>query len=84
MSITREQAKVYEILLNMGLKALFSIVVIGVYIYIIFKFFSLKDWSQTVPLAGLEAFLTHTVYVAFKHYFPNRDSNNELNEGNTE
>ena len=66
----KEQAEVFKILLDMALKAIFSLVVIGVYITIIYKFFSLKEWSQTIPLAGLEAFLTNTLYTAFKHYFP--------------
>jgi uncharacterized membrane protein YagU involved in acid resistance len=71
---TKEQAEIYKIILDMVLKLIFSLVVIYVYLLIIYKFFSLKEWYQTFPLAGLEAFLTHTVYVAFKHYFPNRDN----------
>jgi|GEM_PF-3253433 len=76
---SKEQAEVYRIILDMILKVIFSLVVIGVYIFIIVKFFTLKDWYLTFPLAGLEAFLTRTMYVAFKHYFPNKDG-----ESNTE
>ena len=79
MPITREQAKVYAIILDMILKAIFSIAVIVVFVGIIYCYFtySLKEWSQTVPLASLEAFLAGTMYVAFRHYFPNRDGKND-------
>lgn len=69
-NITKDQAETFEILMNMFLKATFSIVVIVILILTFCKLTKAKEWSETVPLATLEAILTNTVYRAFKHYFP--------------
>ncbi len=72
MAVSREQVEVYQIIFNMIMKAIFGLVVLGVFIYIIIMYFSLEDpkWAQTVPLASLEAILAGTLFVAYRHYFP--------------
>ena len=72
MAPKKENVEVYRIILDMIMKFIFSIVVIGVFVYIIIKFFTITEWSQTVPLAFLEAVLAGTLFVAFRHYFPKK------------
>jgi hypothetical protein len=73
MALDKDQVLVYKIILNMIMKALFGIVALGVFVYIVVQICSLREWSQTVPLTLLDTLLGGTLYRAFGHYFPKKE-----------
>jgi hypothetical protein len=66
VSIDRERAEIYNILATIFLKLLFGIVAISAFVVVLVIF--LRDPS--FPLVGMEAVLSGTVYVCFRHLFP--------------
>lgn len=73
MALDKDQVLVYKIILNMVMKAIFGLVALGVFVYIVLEICSVREWSQTVPLAALDAILAGTLYKAFGHYFPSKE-----------
>lgn len=62
----KEQAKVVELLANVAAKFILALVTCGVFVAVTIKLLRDPSW----PVAAVEMFLTGTVYVVFKHYFP--------------
>lgn len=71
MSINKRQADVYTIISNMILKCIVTLVSLGVFIWILFKFFNTDcNWENKIPLAAIELILAGTLYKMFDHFFP--------------
>ncbi|MEM5565710.1 hypothetical protein WNY78_11375 [Psychroserpens sp. AS72] len=70
--MTERQAKVFKILVDIGLKAIFGIAALFAFFLILFYILNSQcDWQDKAVLASLEAILSYTVYKVFNHYFPN-------------
>lgn len=61
-----EQVRVFELLANVAAKLFLAFLAGMVFLGVSVKLILDPSW----PIAVAEAFLTGTVYVVFKHYFP--------------
>lgn len=64
--ITKEQADVYRILMDVGIKFLLAVATVLVFCAVTVVLIIWPSWT----LATVEIFLTMTVGQVFKHYFP--------------
>ena len=62
------KVKVYAIVLDMFWKSVFSGVTAAAFVAITVKLIIDPTW----PIAAVDAFLTGTMFVVFRHYFPGK------------
>ena len=62
----REQAEVIQLLADVFVKVVLSLAAAGIFIAFAVTLIVNPSWL----IASVEAFLTGTIYVVFKHYFP--------------
>ncbi len=70
MSLTRDQAKVWDILLNMAIKLLVAISVIVAFFVILYHILKAKESEAAWRLTILDSILGGTMFVVVSHYFP--------------
>src|ERR1051326_251066 len=68
--MTEDQAKVFAILADVLLKFILGISAAVAFFIVLFYLLNAKSAAQAWPLSFLETFLTGTLYIVFKHYFP--------------
>ena len=66
MAISPDQAKVYELLVNVISKFILVIASSVVYVIVTLKLIFDPSW----PVATVEMVLSGTTFLVFKHYFP--------------
>jgi hypothetical protein len=71
--ITKHRAEVYTILTNLFIKFIFAIVAIGAFIAVLAKMLNIENptWESVGPYAVFDTLIGGTVFVVFRHYFPN-------------
>ncbi|GAB3637261.1 hypothetical protein GCM10027422_28510 [Hymenobacter arcticus] len=75
--LDKRKVQVYDDLNNVLWKFVFSLIVAIAFIVVLVMLLRADTVFDSVKLGAIELFLTGTVYVAFKHYFPNRDNPKE-------
>ncbi|HVD99080.1 MAG TPA: hypothetical protein VNB90_12810 [Cytophagaceae bacterium] len=68
--ITQEKVKVYEIIVNMTLKCICTLVSLGILIVVVYQMIRVEPWQSKAVYAAFSAVLTGTVYKVFTHFFP--------------
>lgn len=64
--MNESQVRVVEVLANVAAKFILAVCAAGVFVLVSIKLVRDPSW----PIAAADAFLSGTVYVVFKHYFP--------------
>jgi hypothetical protein len=71
--ITKRQVEMVDGLNNVLWKFIFSFIVAVAFIVVLIFLIRSDTVFDSVKFGCTELFLTGTVYVSFRHYFPNRD-----------
>jgi len=66
----KNRIEFYEAIFNMVWKGVFSLSVLIAFFLVLYQLIKSETYLETAKYTSIELFLTGTVYLAFKHYFP--------------
>lgn len=74
MAVTKRQVDVYNSLTNLALKVVITLVLLGMWVYLLFVLIDLLKSDVNIVnkwiLGGIEAILTGAVFPMVKHFLP--------------
>jgi hypothetical protein len=73
MALDEEKSKVYVIIGNLCLKALFSLAAIVAFFMVLVRYLDTKTVFDTVKYGAIEVLLGGSVFLAFRHFFPTKE-----------
>lgn len=76
MDLNEERARVYQVIGDIIMKFIFSIAAIIAFFIVLFKYLDTHTVFDAAKYGAIEFLLGGSVFIAFRHFFPPKNENN--------